>query len=48
LAVDIAKKRLITLDNLKDITSWLVEDFCEGLQACLNATNLSFRGEDVE
>ena len=44
-AVVIAKNRLEALDNLKEITSRLVEDICKGLQICLNATNLTFRGK---
>ena len=45
LAVEIAKSRLEALDNLEEITSWSVEDICKGLQICLNATNLTFRGK---
>ena len=45
LAVKIAKTRLEALDNLEDITSWSVEEICKGLQICLNATNLTFRGK---
>ena len=36
---------LEALDNLEEITSWSVEDICKGLQICLNATNLTFRGK---
>ena len=45
LAVEIAKSRLEALDNLEKITSWSEEDTCKGLQICLNATNLTFRGK---
>ena len=45
LAVEIAKSRLEALDNLEEITSWSVEDICKGLQICLKATNLTFRGK---
>ena len=45
LAVEIAKSRLEALDNSEEITSWSVEDICKGLQICLNATNLTFRGK---
>ena len=45
LTVEIAKSRLEALDNLEEITSWSVEDICKGLQICLNATNLTFRGK---
>ena len=39
------KRRLEALDNLEEITSRSVEDICKGLQICLNATNLTFRGK---
>ena len=45
LAVEIAKSRLEALDNLEEITSWSVENICKGLQICLNATDLTFRGK---
>ena len=32
LTVKIAKRRLEVLDNLEEITSWLVEDICKGLK----------------
>ena len=45
LAVEITKSQL---DNLKEITSRSVEDICKGLQICLNATNLTFRGKEYK
>ena len=45
LVVEIAKSRLEAMDNLEEITSWSVEDNYKGLQICLNATNVTFRGK---
>jgi len=45
LAVQVARQRLERWDGLKDFTHWTVEDICKGLQMCLEATHLTFRGK---
>ena len=40
LVVEIAKKRLETLDNLEEIASWPVEDICKGLQLNISRDTL--------
>jgi len=43
LALKIAKERLESIENLDEITTWSMEDICNGLKICLEATYLKFR-----
>ena len=43
LAIKVALERLHKLQNLNELTKWSVNDICNGLQICLEATYLTFR-----
>ena len=43
LAIKVAQERLYKLQNLNELTKWSVNDICNGLQICLEATYLTFR-----
>ena len=38
LAIKVAQERLHKLQNLNELTKWSVNDICNGLQICLEAT----------
>ena len=42
LATKVAQERLHKLQNLNELTKWSVNDICNGLQICLEATYLTF------
>ena len=39
LAIKVAQERLHELQNLNELTKWSVNDICNGLQICLEATS---------
>ena len=43
LAIKVAQERLHKLQNLNERTQWSVNDICNGLQICLEATYLTFQ-----
>ena len=48
LALKVAQERLHKLQNLNELTKWSVEDICNGLQICLEATYLTFRKKNFK
>ena len=43
LAIMVAQERLHKLQNLNELTKWSVNDICNDLQICLEATYLTFQ-----
>ena len=45
LAIDIVQRRLEFEKNLRNRTTWTIEEICEALEICFEAAYLYFRGK---
>jgi len=43
-AVEIAKKRLTECNDFQERANWSIQDVCEGLDICMQASYFAFRG----
>jgi len=48
LALDVFLHRLESWTDISSLTEWSINDICQGLKICLNATHLHFRGNNYQ